>query len=116
MFERFKRGDDDGGADRTGAGAVAASERERTTGDDAAGDGGTRSREDRFARDRDRAAGAHYGTDGDSDSEERSAAAERAEARAAARRGALTGDAMKTARARQRDEFGGLHWGASFFG
>ena len=31
-------------------------------------------------------------------------------------RGALTGEALKTARARQRDEFGGLNWGSSFFG
>ena len=30
--------------------------------------------------------------------------------------GALTGEALKTARARQRDEFGGLNWGSSFFG
>ena len=30
--------------------------------------------------------------------------------------GRLTGDALKTARARQRDEFGGLNWGSSFFG
>ena len=35
---------------------------------------------------------------------------------AASGRGPLTGEAMKTARSRQRDEFGGLNWGASFFG
>jgi hypothetical protein len=44
-------------------------------------------------------------------------AAERAAARAERRdRGPLTGEAMKTARTRQREEFGGLNWGASFFG
>jgi len=31
-------------------------------------------------------------------------------------RGGLTGEALRTARARQRDEFGGLNWGSSFFG
>jgi hypothetical protein len=31
-------------------------------------------------------------------------------------RGAATHDALQTARARQRDEFGGINWGASFFG
>jgi hypothetical protein len=30
--------------------------------------------------------------------------------------GAATHDALQTARARQRDEFGGINWGASFFG
>ena len=30
--------------------------------------------------------------------------------------GVATRDAMETARARQRDEFGGINWGASFFG
>ena len=30
--------------------------------------------------------------------------------------GVATRDAMATARARQRDEFGGINWGASFFG
>ena len=50
---------------------------------------------------------------------EQPTAAERAAARAEQRerdRGPLTGEAMKTARSRQREEFGGLNWGASFFG
>ena len=33
-----------------------------------------------------------------------------------AAQGTATRDAMHTARARQRDEFGGINWGASFFG
>lgn len=35
---------------------------------------------------------------------------------AVAARGTVTHDALQTARARQRDEFGGVNWGASFFG
>jgi len=31
-------------------------------------------------------------------------------------RGAATTDALRTVRARQRDEYGGINWGASFFG
>jgi hypothetical protein len=42
-------------------------------------------------------------------------AAERGTA-APARAGMATPAALKTARARQRDEFGGVNWGASFFG
>jgi hypothetical protein len=34
----------------------------------------------------------------------------------AAARGTATRDALDTARARQRDEYGGINWGASFFG
>jgi hypothetical protein len=43
-------------------------------------------------------------------------ATEEGEAARPVGRAALTRDALKTARARQRDEFGGLNWGASFFG
>ena len=44
------------------------------------------------------------------------AAVEDGETARPARRSMLTGDALKMARARQRDEFGGLNWGSSFFG
>jgi hypothetical protein len=87
MLERFKRGDDD----RKGSGAVATKDRAQ------ARNGETRT-SDRSTRTTDA-----------------SAPAERTSGRAAAG-GPLTRDALRTARARQRDEFGGLNWGSSFFG
>ena len=41
---------------------------------------------------------------------------ERMRRRSEARNGAATRTALETARSRQRDEFGGINWGASFFG
>jgi len=41
---------------------------------------------------------------------------ERISSRREARDGAATQTALETARSRQRDEFGGINWGASFFG
>jgi amino acid transporter len=87
MLDRFKRGDDD----RKGSGAVATKDRAQ------ARNGETRT-SDRSTRTTDA-----------------SAPAERTSGRAAAG-GPLTRDALRTARARQRDEFGGLNWGSSFFG
>jgi hypothetical protein len=101
MLERFKRTDDHD-RDRSGTAttAVAAPERERSGTEERRGDGTGRS--------------AEHGRDGTAHTDE-PARDERAAA-APARRGPLTGEALKTARARQRDEFGGLNWGASFFG
>src|SRR5688572_30016936 len=50
-------------------------------------------------------------TDGTTDSTDRTAVAE-----PGTRREPLTRDHMHAARARQRDEFGGINWGAAFFG
>ena len=90
-MHRFKRGGDD---DR---GAVATEER-------------VHERED-TARDR------------TAPEDESTAVATRDEPAVAARddapavtRGRATADALHTARARQRDEYGGINWGASFFG
>ena len=101
---------DDDDATRSGdrramaAGAGAAAGAGSTQRDERSSEGDATRTDDRFSR------------DDWSDTGERSAAAERASQREAARRGALTSDAMKTARARQRDEFGGINWGSSFFG
>src|SRR5918995_5787752 len=98
MLERFKRGShsDDESAHRTGA--VATADRPAgTTTDDSADRGirreSARERDDRtVADDRDSRPIARAGN------------------------GAATRSALATARARQRDEFGGINWGASFFG
>jgi hypothetical protein len=120
MLERFKRDSGERKAARDEPGAVAISER-----DPARDDGGaTRADDGAMGEDRSRtdddaaprASGDRFARDDAAGTDEPSAAAQRASAREAARRGALTGDALKTARARQRDEFGGLNWGASFFG
>ncbi|MBA3407872.1 MAG: hypothetical protein H0U06_07405, partial [Solirubrobacterales bacterium] len=98
MSERFKPNRDDGPAGDTGA--VAAS-------DSSAASAGAHP--DRTVAASDSSAGA-TGTDPD-----RGSATDRS-------RPARTGDgsasrsALETARTRQRDEFGGINWGASFFG
>jgi len=96
MLERFKRSNSsDAPAHRTGG--VATTERPAATTDDPVrddptiGDRGIR-REDTVADDRTTSATARTGN------------------------GAATASALDTARARQRDEFGGMNWGASFFG
>jgi hypothetical protein len=89
MLERFKRSSsDDASARRTGAVATA----ERTDGDtsrDPVLD------EDRSTRHDDRTA---------------------RRTTSSATNGTATASALEKARARQRDEFGGINWGASFFG
>ena len=128
MLERFKRDDDKGGS---GSGAVATTTR-TDAGDaqDARRDGRRPPRRPAthlHPRGRPAQERSTWHDDGPSAATERRSTAERADGqptaaeRAAARaerreRGPLTGDAMKTARARQREEFGGLNWGASFFG
>jgi hypothetical protein len=101
MFERFKRSQSGEDARSRRRGAVATAER---PGDSAAGD--PAAREDRGIR-RDSAAG------------DRTAAQDRAATRDRTVRtgnGTATRTALATARERQRQEFGGVNWGASFFG
>ena len=94
-MQRFKRGDDDR------RGAVATDDRVHERDDEemrertASGD--TLARDDTGHVDRDR--------DGVDDRAERTTGG-----------GTATRDALQTARARQRDEYGGINWGASFFG
>jgi hypothetical protein len=111
MFERFKRSSGDEAPARTGSVATA----ERPTGEPVA-----REHDDRGIR---RDSALHDDrTTADSDRttvDERTTADERtARHRGAVTRGngAATTAALQTARARQRDEFGGMNWGASFFG
>jgi len=91
-MHRFKRGDEDRGAVAT-EDRIADDRpmvRDRTQADDRTAAAGATETED---RDR-------TGTTGT----------------AVAAPGTATRDAMHTARARQRDEYGGINWGASFFG
>ena len=107
MLERFKRGShsDDGSAHRTGA--VATADRPAgTTTDDSAD-------RDTAGAERDRGIRRESATERD----DRTVADDR-DSRPIARagNGVATRSALETARARQRDEFGGINWGASFFG
>jgi len=97
MFERFKRSSDDGATARRGSVATA----ERPTGDPVAPEDRGIRRESTL-HDDDRTTG-----------DDRTATHRRPLARG---NGAATKSALDTARARQRDEFGGINWGASFFG
>jgi hypothetical protein len=102
MFERFKRSSDDEAPTRRGAVATA----ERPTGDPVAPD-------DRGIR-RDSTAHDDRTTVDDrttTTADDRAATHHRPRGN-----GAATTAALDTARARQRDEFGGMNWGASFFG
>ena len=93
MFERFKRSDSREHAPARSSGAVATTD--RPADDPVAPDSGIRR-----------------------DSETRDERDDRTATRPVARtgNGAATASALETARARQRDEFGGINWGASFFG
>jgi hypothetical protein len=93
MFERFKRSDSREHAPARSSGAVATTD--RPADDPVAPDRGIRR-----------------------DSETRDERDDRTATRPVARtgNGAATASALETARARQRDEFGGINWGASFFG
>ena len=116
MFERFKRSSsrEEAPAHRTGSVATA----ERPTGDPVAPD-------DRGIR-RDSTAHDDPATRHDPLADDRTTAGDRTLAhersethrRPAGRHGngAATASALETARARQRDKFGGMNWGASFFG
>jgi hypothetical protein len=98
MFERFKRSSDDGPATRGGVATA-----ERPTGDPVAPD-------DRGIR-RDSA-----DDDRTTVTDDRTTADDRATTRRHRGNGVATASALETARARQRDEFGGINWGSSFFG
>ena len=135
MLERFKRSSSD--APERGTGAVATADRPAGTAADdpaPAEDRGIRresgtGRDPALADDRtvagdrdvadDRRTGADDGTVADDrpGADDRTVAGDRA-TRPVARtgNGAATTSALERARARQRDEFGGINWGASFFG
>jgi hypothetical protein len=113
MFERFKRSSsrEEAPAHRTGSVATA----ERPTGDPVAPD-------DRGIRRESTAHDDPVGYDRTT-ADDRTLADDRTEThrRPFGRRerhgnGAATASALETARARQRDKFGGMNWGASFFG
>src|SRR5215216_5852041 len=128
MLERFKRSS--GRRDTRETGAVATAERpadeERAVEEDrgirsgttaADEDGGVYRDRDTAAAD-DRALAEDRGLRREPDTvvdDDRTVMHDRA-GRPLAGNGAATAAALETARARQRDEFGGVNWGASFFG
>ena|SRR5215211_2951722 len=128
MLERFKRSS--GRRDTRETGAVATAERpadeERAVEEDrgirsgttaADEDGGVYRDRDTAAAD-DRALAEDRGLRREPDTvvdDDRTVMHDRA-GRPLAGNGAATAAALETARARQRDEFGGINWGASFFG
>jgi len=128
MLERFKRSS--GSRDTRETGAVATAERpadeERAVEEDrgirrgttaADEDGGVYRDRDTAAAD-DRALAEDRGLRREPDTvvdDDRTVMHDRA-GRPLAGNGAATAAALETARARQRDEFGGINWGASFFG
>ena len=125
MMERFRRGDATQQPRTTGSVATS-TEREReaeladertTTGDRPVTDRPVTDDDRTLARDRD--------GDGIADDHERTTtrdrdgdgiADDRTMADRPARGGVATTAALETARARQRDEYGGINWGAAFFG
>jgi hypothetical protein len=128
MLERFKRSSSTNDAPRD-RGAVATAERpadepaedrgirrdsESTRDETAVADDRTTTRDDRTAVHDDRTA-VH---DDRTLDDERAARRDDRSARRASRtgNGVATASALETARARQRDEYGGINWGASFFG
>jgi hypothetical protein len=118
MFERFKRSNSSDDAPARRSGAVATAERPGGTASDdpvAPDDRGIRRESgmrDDTAYEDDRTT-----ADDRTLADDRTATHDRA-TRPVARtgNGAATATALETARARQRDEFGGVNWGASFFG
>jgi hypothetical protein len=117
MLERFKRHSsaDDESARKSGAVATAERPAAGTTDEPARGDpAGTET--DRGIR-RESTLGRDDRTVADRDADDRTIARDRAARRAERTgNGVATRSALETARARQRDEFGGINWGASFFG
>ena len=111
-MHRFKRDEDDRGSVATGEDAE--------TRDRLASDGTERPMADEGAQ-RERTAVAERPTGAATETEterEETAREERTGATGTAvpAGGTATHDALQTARARQRDEYGGVNWGASFFG
>jgi len=121
MLERFKRSSSDG---RTGreTGTVATADRPAREPVAAEGDSGIRRESTAYGETRtDReatAAGDRPTTGGRATADDRTIADDRARRPRArqTRNGVATAAALETARARQRDEYGGINWGASFFG
>jgi hypothetical protein len=101
MFERFKNNTSatDGAGARTRTGSVATRDRTGTVDDGAAGDrvAGDRVADDRVGTSGDRVADDRVATRGD-------------------RPVAPAHHTMGDVRARQRDQYGGINWGAAFFG
>ena len=119
MFERFKRSSgDDAPARRTSGVATA----DRPNGDPVAHDDPV-AHEDRGIR-RDSTPPDDATVDDRTTAGDRTLADDRTDDRtethhrplARTGNGVATASALETARARQRDEFGGVNWGASFFG
>jgi hypothetical protein len=107
MLERFKRSSsDEARARRSGAVATADRPTGSTTGDPV--------HDDPTRTDDDRAIRRESGTGDDRTVARDDVRATRHRSRTG--NGAATKSALDTARARQRDEFGGINWGASFFG
>jgi hypothetical protein len=109
MFERFKRSSSDDAPARRSSGVATA---DRPADDPAAHDDPA-ALEDRGIR---RESTAHDDATADDRTiaDDRTATHHRPLTRTG--NGAATASALETARARQRDEFGGMNWGASFFG
>jgi hypothetical protein len=109
VFERFKREPDRSAEadreERAGNGRTAVAERPSETGTTAteAGPGHTRTRDEAATRREQRATRRH-------------APARGATAATAAGGAVATREHMHAARARQREEYGGVNWGAAFFG
>jgi hypothetical protein len=134
MLERFKRSSTEDSAPATGATATADPPGSETAGPDRGATADDRTAvADRTATDRTTAEDGATATDeprrfaraDDADQDgvddrtegvdDRTAVRERPAA-APEHTGVATASALATARARQRDEFGGINWGASFFG
>ena len=109
MFERFKRSSSDDGPTSRPSGVATAN---RPADDPVAPDDPV-AHEDRGIR---RESTAHDDATADDRTiaDDRTATHHRPLTRTG--NGVATGSALETARARQRDEFGGVNWGASFFG
>ena len=99
MFDRFKNRSEDANGTPTRAGGTAVADRPVEDGDTTtATEGATRGRDEEAATRR------------------RRPAARAATATAAGGAAVGTREHMRTARARQREEYGGINWGAAFFG
>jgi hypothetical protein len=110
MFERFKRSSSSDDAPARRSSGVATADRPA---DDPAAHDDPAALEDRGIR---RESTAHDDATADDRTiaDERTATHHRPLTRTG--NGVATASALETARARQRDEFGGMNWGASFFG
>jgi hypothetical protein len=112
-MHRFKRGEDDRGTVATGERVTArAASAQDATRHDRDGDGV----DDRAERSEQAGHTALHDRDRDGIDDRTEQAERSGRTDHTATHGVATREAMTTARARQRDEFGGINWGASFFG